>query len=81
MQAEDLVGYSVRIVTLEGHKLEFRVVRVRDDSVAGLTEAVRFDEKRSLERREFGLWETAGFVALVVAAGHGLAGWHIAATW
>lgn len=81
VRAHEVVGHSVRIWTVDGEKLEFHVHRVTDEGVFGPARRIPFDRIRTLERRQFGLWETVGLVALLGAALYAYVAWDYATSW
>jgi len=65
--AQGLVGYEVRVTTLQGRTLEFLLIDVTGDAVVGEFHIVPFDEIRTLERKRVDPWKTiallTGFAA------------------
>lgn len=79
VHAQQLVGHQIRVTTVDGRILEFKVEMVTDNALVGVRthftrdrrvrvpEQVRFDEIAALERRDFSFWRTACVVAACAA--------------
>jgi len=74
-RAHDVVGHSVRVWTVDGEKLEFHVHRVTEEGIYGPARRIPFERIAKLERREFGLWETAAFLGLAFVSVFGSLLW------
>jgi hypothetical protein len=81
VRAHEVAGCSVRIWTVDGEKLEFHAHKVTDEGVFGPARRIPFDRIQTLERRQFGLWETVGLVATLGAAAYGYVLWDYGANW
>jgi hypothetical protein len=78
--AQQLVGDELRVTTLDGRAVTFRLEAVADSALVGVRwevvrnrsvrvpERVRFDEIAEVERREFSVWKTVGAAAVVAGA-------------
>ena len=68
VRAEEVVGYQVRVTMTDGRVLLFRVVDVTEDALVGEFQRARFEEVAALERREYGIGETAAAFMVFLGA-------------
>lgn len=72
INAHELIGQKIRVVTTDGEVYEFLVVDVTADAVVGDSDRVEFDRIALLERRTVNLWKTVCLGGGVILAGLGV---------
>ena len=61
--AQQLIGQDIRVTTIDGQVLEFRLLDVTEDALGGDFQHVRFEDVALLERRGKGLPRDACLLA------------------
>lgn len=59
--AQQLIGHDIRVTTMDGQILEFRLAEVTESALTGKFEQVRFEDIALLERRDSNILNTAWF--------------------
>ncbi len=67
--AHQLVGHKIRVTTIDGDVLEFRLLEITEDALVGESQQVQFDNVAVVRQSVSTFWRDACLAMVAVAAG------------